>query len=751
MSSPPGTSKQKKGIRRLLKDSFSRSRSQSPSQSHLQPEHEASSTTTRPDEGVLQIASPGGGASRLGSTTPITYLLDPSPLDNPVPVGGPLDTPDVIEPVDIEPRAARAIPELGIAIQIDQTAAHTSTDFVQHESQIPTLIDPTDGESSPAPSIKAPESIIGSRGTDNPEDITWSVIPPNQAQKTWNVAWDGLRKSLRFLSDSSSALPHLSSALEPLLACLDGLEITTQNRQDFEELANGLSTLSESLGHHVDGSSSIFVSSSMIGIAMTIERQGNGIRDRLDHMRGGIGDAKADEEELVKHYRRIQFCFRQLQTNATMSTWSIANEHLVNARLEGLSPVKQATYDSSLSTQINRRGCTEGTRVGVLAGIDGWLHNTTSPSIYWMNGMAGTGKTTIASTFCERVEERKLLAASFFCTRSSAECRNVARIVPTIAYQLARYSAPFQSALCKILGQNPDIGSKNVLRQFEQLLKEPLKQVKEAIPEDLVVVIDALDECDDRNGVELVLDMLFRHAPDVPLKFLITSRPEPEIYSKMLAHTHSREVLHLHDIEKSLVRADIELYLREELDFMSPPVSRAEIEQLVQRSGTLFIYAATLVRYVRTGKRLADPHKRLRSILGMAPDSRAKVTQIDALYTTVLKSALSGDELEADEIEDIRVVLRTVLFAQEPIGVETIAELAEIDDPQRVVYALHPLRSVLHQSEETGLISTLHASFPDFMFCSERSGIYFHDVANHSQELSRRCFAVMKEQLRFNI
>ncbi|KAL5639978.1 hypothetical protein ACGC1H_006520 [Rhizoctonia solani] len=368
-----------------------------------------------------------------------------------------------------------------------------------------------------------------------------------------------------------------------------------------------------------------------------------------------------------------------------------------------------------------------------------------------MNGMAGTGKTTIASTFCERVERRKLLAASFFCTRTSAECRDVTRIVPTIAYQLARYSIPFRSALCNILGQNPDIGSKNILKQFEQLLKEPLQQVKDAMPDNLVVVIDALDECDDRNGVELVLDILFRQAAHVPLKFLLTSRPEPEIYSKMATHAQSREVIHLHDIEKSLVRADIELYLTEEMGFMSPPASQTEIEQLVERAGTLFIYAATLVRYVRSGKRLADPHKRLRSVLGLTPESTKKHTQIDALYAAVLKSALNEDELEADEIEDIRVVLRTVLFAQEPISVKTIAELAEIDDPQRVIRALHPLRSVLHQSEETGLVSTLHASFPDFMFSIERSGIYCYDVVEHSQLLARRCLLVMKDQLRFNI
>jgi hypothetical protein len=125
--------------------------------------------------------------------------------------------------------------------------------------------------------------------------------------------------------------------------------------------------------------------------------------------------------------------------------------------------------------------------------------------------------------------------------------------------------------------------------------------------------------------------------------------------------------------------------------------------------------------------------------------------QIDVLYTIVLNSALNEDSLEADEIEDIRLVLWTVLLAQEPIGVETITRLADIDDEKRVIHALPSLRSVLHQSEGTGLVSTLHASFPEFMLSSERSRNYFCDSFAHNQSLAWRCFIIMKEQLRFNI
>ncbi|CAE6448323.1 unnamed protein product [Rhizoctonia solani] len=599
---------------------------------------------------------------------------------------------------------------------------------------------------------RTPSTIATKQMDVEPSNVTQQNEPSTRGQGNQNVAWKGLRESLQILGTTSSMFPPLSSAVGSLISCLDGFEASLQTRQEFRDLAIELATMIQSLQQYMIRSPSVFMSNSTTNVIMALNRDVTEIRERLSYTsvpRRVIRGAGMDEEELIRYYRRIQSHFQQLQTSASMCAWSIANEQLVNARLERLNPVKQAAYDSSFSTQMNRRGCTEGTRVGILDSLDSWLCNSAHSSIYWMNGMAGTGKTTVASTFCERVEQRKLLGASFFCTRSSAECRDVARILPTISYQLARYSIPFQSALCEIMEQNPDIGSKNILKQFEKLLKEPLQRAKDTIPNNLIVVIDALDECDDRKEVELILDMLFHHLDHIPLKFFITSRPEQEIFEKMSTHAQLREVLHLHDIEQSLVQGDIELYLKEELEPMSP--SPSEIDQLAQRSGTLFIYAATLVRYI-SGKRSVDSRKRLQAVLDLTTKSTKQHAQIDALYTAVLDSALREDGLlEIDDTEDILTVLRIVLLAQEPVSVEIIAGLADIESPERVVHALQPLRSVLHQSEDTGLVSTLHASFPDFMFSNERSRSYFCDVAEHSQLLARRSFLVMREQLRFNI
>ncbi|GAB1524878.1 hypothetical protein RhiTH_008034 [Rhizoctonia solani] len=585
-------------------------------------------------------------------------------------------------------------------------------------------------------------------------------------------AWTSLLASLNKLKGIARLIPSVADAAGVLLDCFDTIEAAAKSQQDYEDLATELAVLSDILAQQIEGMGSEAVSKCVSGVAQYVrvpntqamtDRDISAIGRQAEEIKKKRGRAKerrlqqasSDEKDVMRHYRRIQSLFRQLQANLSMNTWSVANDLMVNTRLEGLGPEKQAAYDSALSETVGRRTCTEGTRTKVISDLVEWAHDKNAPAIYWMNGMAGTGKTTIAYSFAEWLKQHELLAGSFFCTRTSAACRDVAKIVPTVVYQLARYSATFQSILYDILSAEPDAATKNITNQFESLLKEALEKTRgkgkgDAL-DNLVIVIDALDECEDPRGVETILDRLFQYAPHLGLKFFVTSRPEPGIYAKMAANVGCRGGMVLHDIETSLVSKDIELYLEQELASIPLRVPESDLKQLVDRSGALFIYAATLVRYIRTAKRSVNPYNRLQSILASSSGASREHAQIDKLYLAVLESALEDEELEHSERETIRAVLHTVLMTQEPIRVETIALLAGIDGPERVEYALAPLRSVLHQSESTGLVSTLHASFPDFMFSHTRSGSYFCDMDKHSPGMAHRCFAVMKDQLRFNI
>ncbi|KAF8689421.1 WD domain, G-beta repeat, partial [Rhizoctonia solani] len=564
--------------------------------------------------------------------------------------------------------------------------------------------------------------------------------------------WAGLRVSLKTLRDAPGMFDSLVSAASILLECFDTVEAVARNQQDYEELAAELDVLTKSLLTTHKGAASGSSTDCVAGIAIAIEREAREIENKTKHSAGRrVLMANADEQDLMRRYGRIQSLFRQLQANVGMSTWANTNELIMDARLAKLSAEKKATYNSLLSASTNRRTCTEGTRVSILSELKHWVSASDQKAVYWMSGMAGTGKTTIACTFAKWLETEKLLAASFFCTRTSADCRDVTRIIPTVAYQLARYCIPFQSALCDVLGNDPDIGSKGITRQFERLIVDPLSKINNDIPSNLVVVIDALDECNDQRGVEQVLHLLLKHSNWLPVKFFVTSRPEAEIYTTMTTHAPLRAAIYLHDIEKSLVSADIELYLKQELSSIIPELSHEVLQQLVDRSGVLFIYAATLVRYICSMASKVDPYQRLRSVLGMTAESGTENSPIDTLYAAVLDSALGDGRLGESEKETVRAVLRTVLFAQEPISLETIAALSGADGTRQVEYALNALRSVLHHSEATDLVTTLHASFPDFMFSQARSRQYHCDAEVHSAALTSRCFAIMKDQLRFNI
>jgi len=414
--------------------------------------------------------------------------------------------------------------------------------------------------------------------------------------------------------------------------------------------------------------------------------------------------------------------------------------------------VDEARYNSSYSTTAARRGCTAETRTKILQDLKDWAEDKHRARVYWINGMAGTGKTTIGYSLCEWLVNVGQLGGNYFCSRASALCSDSNKIVPTLAVQLAEYSPAFRSALCKVLEKEPQASKLDVRWQFEKLIEGPVRVVKDAMPENVVVVIDALDECEDGQAFRLFLETLLRLAPMLPFKFFLTSRPEPVIREKMLALHCSSSVLHLHDIEESVVEADIEKYLTDELHFMSPPPSSDKVKQLAKRAGRLFIYAATAVRYILPTGAAVNSTTRLQTVLGMTTTSSSKQhKELDGLYQKVLSAALNNEVLEDEKMCGIRLTLWTVVCAREPMTVEAITSLLSLQEGT-VRTSLEPLRSVLFVEEgELGRVSPFHASFPDYLLDSARSEQFYCCAAQHHEVLANGCFDLMKAELRFNI
>ncbi|KAG8792612.1 hypothetical protein FRC12_005509 [Ceratobasidium sp. 428] len=587
-----------------------------------------------------------------------------------------------------------------------------------------------------------------------------------------------LKASLNALGKCVDVVPTFKSVVDILANYVDNIPVgmatyckptrlnktatqaAAKNRKDYEALTEDITTTINSLQVHLNQVDPAQMSELITNVIGALTEEVNHVKEKQARTTARTYvEAKSDIDELVGCYRRLDALFRRLQSDSILSIWrttnqslAIANESLADARLERLTPVRAASYSSRAASQLSRGDCAPNTRLAVLEGLQNWASDPKGAKVYWMNGMAGTGKTTIAYTFCNMLGLSRQLAASFFCSRSLPDCRDEARILPTIAYQLARVSRPFQDSLCRILGEDPDVGAQNVTTQFEKLVRDPLLQIKDEIPAGLlVIVIDALDECSSPVVTLSILDVLLRSANELPVKFFVTCRPEHNLLGHMTAlHTGVRRTLyHLHDIEQSLVQADIETYLRSKLRPLHIPED--SIKLLVVRSGKLFIYAATAVRYIQ-GQDELDDCDRLQVMLDVGSSLSGEAHEsLDALYTAILLQALGNEKLKPRHTDKIKLVLGAVVCAREPLAIKDLASLLQLTSSKQAERAIEPLRSVLHVDEHSGVVSTLHASFPNYMLTPSRSGRFCCDEVRQNQELAQRCFETMRDLLRFNI
>ncbi|KAG8728180.1 hypothetical protein FRC11_011647, partial [Ceratobasidium sp. 423] len=604
-----------------------------------------------------------------------------------------------------------------------------------------------------ASKVKRPEGTPDSRGTKAMDGMG---------------AWGVLATALRSLRKKASLIPPLESAIDGFISILGAFEASLlwrvtpeaakikRNQQEWTKLAQDLGQTTDLLREHLRNSKYIKIHDRILSVAKTLDQEVRLFKQRQESRSLDRPVGADPEEDILRHYYRMVQLFQRIQIETGMSTWRITNEHLENTRLENMNPAKLGRHDSLLSVTINRHACAQGTREKTLSELNYWSDDPMGQKVMWVAGMAGTGKTTIAYTLAKVLESRGQLAASFFCTRTTPECHDANRIIPTIAYQLARQFTVFQSSLCQALDSDPDIGSREVPTQFSRLLQEPLQAVGARMPNNLVVIVDALDECDDVEVAQSILGMLFQLSVNLPLKFFITSRPELELVARDICNETASGLsnyatLQLHEIERETVRSDIEAYLRQELATLQPAPPQNEVKRLSEMSGQLFIYAVTIVEYIRPRSRKQrlgiDPHKRLKTVLKANLGAQQHLGGLNILYRTIL-SAVFEDmnmHLEPDELARIRLVLWIVICLREPVHLNTLSVLTGFNDNEQTSRALQPLRSVLYVSEHNNFVSTLHKSFPDYMVLSNPE--YFEE---HSRLLAHRCFHLM-EQLKFNI
>ena len=351
-------------------------------------------------------------------------------------------------------------------------------------------------------------------------------------------------------------------------------------------------------------------------------------------------------------------------------------ESAVLARLDRMSHAADAGYLCG-----DRQGCMKGTRGDVLTQLESWLNDEKDKHVFWLNGLAGTGKSTIAQTFAEMSFADGKLGASFFCSRDFEDRRNLRKIFPTLAFQLAHRYPRFREELLPVLTASPDVGQESLCSQMEKLIVGPLKSHGPTL-----IIIDALDECRDEDPASAILSILSRYVEHIPhVKFFITGRPEHRIRSgfRLPALRPITEVFKLHDVERPLVDIGIKLFLRTRLTEIAKNRSDCDVTKdwprsfhiniLCEKAGGLFIYASTAVKFVASPHH--QPPERLALLISLPQNTaREGETGIDSLYAGILRHAYRDLGSDSQDVyRRFRAVVGVVLLAFNPLLMESLS------------------------------------------------------------------------------
>lgn len=377
-----------------------------------------------------------------------------------------------------------------------------------------------------------------------------------------------------------------------------------------------------------------------------------------------------------------------------------------------------------------------------------------------MNGQAGTGKSTISRTAAQAFFDKRVLGASFFFKRGEGDRGRATLLFPTIVAQLV-HQLPFMAPYVrKEVDSDPSIHQKPLKHQFEKLLLEPM--LKSSQPTMMIIVLDALDECDNLDDVKLVIYLLsqLQVSCSIKLKFLVTSRPDLPIQLSFKDIDGKYEAIVLQEIPQPVIEHDITVFLEHDLAEIRRAYNQsvetdrqvpsdwpgADIQKLVNMAVPLFILAATICRFLRD-RRLGRPQDQLREFLHR---KGSQGSNLDDTYLPVVErlwSGLTGSTRQKVIVRFKHVVGSIVLLAN-PLSKTSLARLLgtplnEVEDQ------LDLLHSVLNVPlDRYSPVRLLHLSFREFLIDPEKGAEddkhpFWVDERQSNHMLATKCLRLL--------
>ncbi|PKK52611.1 hypothetical protein CI102_3244 [Trichoderma harzianum] len=392
-----------------------------------------------------------------------------------------------------------------------------------------------------------------------------------------------------------------------------------------------------------------------------------------------------------------------------------------------------ATFDASPDGE--QSFCLQGTRSHIIAQIEEWGTNSDSQSVFWLNGTAGTGKSTISRTIAQSFANKNILGASFFFKRGGGDRSGTNFLITTIAGQLVRRIPSIASRIREVLDFEPQIHEKPLGDQFQKLILDPLKNTPGCWSSSLLIVVDALDECGNEENMRTLIGIFSKaqQRNNPRLKVFLTSRPELPIRLGFEEISGKYDHLLLAAVPKATIEHDIALFMKHQLNAIKMDYNKSVsihrkistgwpgddvVQQLIDSAVPLFIVAATICRFLKD-RRLGGPQHQLSKILEY---QKMHISGLDMTYLPILDNLIADLPLSArkEVLTRFQYLIGSIITLAQPLSIRSLADLLGMST-DAIEDQLDLLHSVLGVPTDLDTpVRLLHLSFRDFLVDSEK-------------------------------
>ncbi|KAJ7814230.1 hypothetical protein B0H14DRAFT_2376113 [Mycena olivaceomarginata] len=395
----------------------------------------------------------------------------------------------------------------------------------------------------------------------------------------------------------------------------------------------------------------------------------------------------------------------------------------------------EALHDSNDS--FPQPKCHPETREEMLGDLWKYATDPEPPEqILWLYGPAGTGKSAIMQSLCQRLQDAGRLGGTFFFKRGHPTRGNARALFSTIAYRLALRIPELKDAILEAVEKDPSLVAATPEVQLQRLILQPCQLLANHVPP--IIIIDGLDECDGHNMQREILRILHNHFPPhrASVRILISSRLEAHIREIALGAYQALNVEQSFDDVRKYLTDNFARIHEDHPSTMAkiprPWPSDEEMDTLVYKSSGHFIYASTIIKFIDDPN--FRPSQRLTVVLSSSVELEldSPFAALDQLYTQILNSVPRNTHLLD--------ILRVIANFQASFSFHQIDQLLDLESGDTAL-ALRGLHSLLRYNtmDEYGWgdIAWQHASFGDFLRDPTRAGKFYTGGLAPCMDLAR--------------